>query len=259
MARRKRKRAANEGFVTRIKRTIAMYRRARWRRNAFAAWLERHPGGSYAQFYAENARDGLAEGKPHPTLGVKNVDEATVRARANKILEDFKRAGGMPHHVVVDYGCGSLWVGEAFMEYLDPGNYIGLDVVDFFYKDGLARLPADFVASRRPSLHVISDASLADVRARNPDFVFSFAVMMHVPPGDLGGYFARILSLAGPRTRIDIDNRVTLFCTWGRQPNLKWHTRGSVRRALAPLGCTADFRIERRIIPSTPGFVVVPR
>lgn len=244
--------------MARVKRTIQIYRRARWRRNAFKAWLEQHPGGSYAQFYAENARDGLAEGRPHPTLGVKNVDEATVRARAKRILEDFKRAGGTPRHVVVDYGCGSLWVGEAFMDYLEPGNYIGLDVVDYFYKEGLARLSAEFLASRRPSLHVISDASLAEVRARNPDFVFSFAVMMHVPPGDLGGYFARILSLAGPQTRIDIDNRVVL-CPWGRQPNLKWHTRPSVRRALAPLGYTADFRIERRIIPSTPGFVVVRR
>lgn len=259
MARTKRKRVLKDGFVARVTRTIAMYRRARWRRRAFKAWLAQHPGGSYAQFYAENARDGLAEGRPHPTLGVGNVDQATVRARAKRILEDFKRAGGLPRHVVVDYGCGSLWVGEAFMEYLEPGNYIGLDVADFFYKDGLARLPADFLASRRPSLHVISDAALAEVRARKPDFVFSFAVMMHVPPGDLAGYFARVLSLAGPQTRIDIDNRVALFCTWGRNPNLKWHTRASVRRALAPLGYTADFRIERRIIPSTPGFVVAPR
>lgn len=248
----------DDGLVARVKRTIAMYRRARRRRNAFKAWLEQHPGGSYAQFYAEDARDYLAEGRPHPSLGIKNVDEATVRARAKKLLEDFKRAGGMPRHVVVDYGCGSLWVGEAFMDYLEPGNYIGLDVADFFYKEGLARLPADFLASRRPSLHVISDASLAEVRARSPDFVFSFSVMMHVPPGDLGGYFARILSLAGPQTRIDIDNRV-VFRTWGRNPNLMWHTRSSVRRALDPLGYTADFSIQRRIIPSTPGFVVVQR
>jgi hypothetical protein len=149
-------------------------------------------------------------------------------------------------------------VGEAFMEYLEPGNYIGLDVVDYFYKDGLARLPAEFVASRKPVRRVIDDASLAEARARRPDFIYSMAVMQHVPPGDLAGYFSRIVSLAGPHTRIDIGTRAVSW-PWGRQPNLYWHTPSSVRRALAPLGYVADYSAERRIERAVRGFSLVRR
>jgi hypothetical protein len=241
-----------------IKRRIEAERRARSRRKKFKLWLKQHLGSTYAHFCADSTHRRLQAGGPHPTLGVKNVDEATVTRRAQRILEEFKRAGCRPHHVVVDYGCGSLWIGEAFMNYLEPGNYIGLDVVDFFYKDALARLSAEFVASRRPTLRVIDEASLAEVRERRPDFIFSFAVMQHVPPGDLSGYFSRIVSLAGPHTRIEIDNRV-VFCTWGRWPSFHWHTPSSVRRALAPLGYVADYRAARRIVPAIPGISLVRR
>lgn len=241
-----------------VGRKIRQEQRAYRRRAKFKRWLAENPGGTYGQFYAHNAHENLQTGAPHPTLGVTNVDEATARRRAQEILADFKRAGCTPRHVVVDYGCGSLWVGEAFMQYLEPGNYIGLDVADLFYKDALARLSAEFVASRKPVLRVIAAESVAEVRARRPDFIFSVAVMQHVPPGDLSGYFSRIVSLAGPHTRIEIGNRV-VFCPWGRNRNVHWHTPFSVRRALARLGYVADYRAERRIMPATPGFSLVRR
>lgn len=258
MARRKRRQKLIGRIGGHIKLAIDRHRRAWRRRRAFKAWRALHPDGSYALFCAEETQDYLKRGGPHPTLGVSNVDEATVTRRAQRILADFKAAGGTPRHVVVDYGRGSLWVGEAFIEYLEPGNYIGLDVVDFFYKDGLARLPAELVASRKPVLRVIDDASLAEVRSRRPDFIYSMAVMQHVPPGDLAGYFSRIISLAGPDTRIDIGTRAVRF-PWGRQPNLYWHTPSAVRRALAPLGYVADYSAERRIERAVRGFSLVRR
>lgn len=239
-----------------VRRRIAAHRRARNRREGFKQWLLQYPGSTYAHFLADHVYRNLQMGKPHPTLGVTNVSEPRVRRRAQGILADFKRAGCTPDHVVVDYGCGSLWVGEAFMGYLQPGNYIGLDVVDLFYKDGLARLPAEFVASRKPVLHVIDDATLAEARARRPDFIFSGAVMQHVPPAELSGYFARVISLAAPHTRTEIC-APTAFCPWGRHPGIHWHTPSSIKRALAPLGYVADFRAERRIMPRTPGFSLV--
>lgn len=132
-----------------------------------------------------------------------------------------------------------------------------MDVADLFYKDGLARLPVEFVADRRPLLRVIDDASLAEVRDRRPDFIVSVAVMQHVPAGDLAGYFSRILSMAGAHTRIEICAPVTTFrlVQWH---NRHWHTRSSVKRALAPLGYAPEFRRERRII-MTRGFSMVPR
>src|SRR5262245_26943485 len=93
----------------------------------FARWLVDNPGGTYGQFYAADARRRIDAGSPHATLGVDSVDREAVMARARRLVEGFKAAGCKPEHVVVDYGCGSLWIGEAFMDYLEPGKYIGLD------------------------------------------------------------------------------------------------------------------------------------
>jgi cyclopropane fatty-acyl-phospholipid synthase-like methyltransferase len=234
------------------------HRLRRKQKRNFERWLAAHPGGSCGQFYAEDARRRIDAGDAHATLGLASVDQAAVMARAQRVLADFKRAGCAPHHVVVDYGCGSLWIGEALMDYLEPGNYIGLDVSDVFYAEGLARLSSEFVAGRRPTLHTITDAALREVRGRKPDFIASIAVMQHVPPKDLPGYFARIVSLAGPETRIEICHGVGFWTKW-RAPRSWRHGRFSVRSALAPLGYAADYRPENRIMRTTPGFSLVRR
>jgi hypothetical protein len=240
-----------------IKRRFGAGRRARARSEQFRQWLAQHPGSTYGHYYIHDAYDTLRAGGPHATLGIDNVDEGTVRRRARNIVADLKRAGCMPEHVVVDYGCGSLWVGEALMAYLRPGNYIGLDVADLFYKDGLARLTPAFVASRRPVLRVIDDASLAEARDRRPDFIFSAAVMQHVPRAELASYFSRIASMACPHTRIEICAPVVRF-PWSRWWNRHWHTRFSIARALAPLGYAAEYRPERRVMRMR-GFSMVRR
>ena len=160
--------------------------------------------------------------------------------------------------MVVDYGCGSLWIGEAFMGYLQPGNYVGLDVSDVFFAEGLARLPADFVTQKRPSVQVVSDAVLREVGKRKPHFIFSLAVMQHVPPEDLADYFRRIVSLAAPHSRIEIGHWPRFRTTW--MPPRSWrHSRHAIGAALAPLGYAAEYRPERRVMPTTPGFSIVRR
>lgn len=224
----------------------------------FARWLAENPGGTYGQFYASDARRRIDAGAQHATLGIASVDQEAVKARAQRILAQLKRAGCAPHHVVVDYGCGSLWVGEALMVHLDPGNYVGLDVSDAFYAEGLARLGAEFVASRRPFLRAIGDAALEEARSRRPDFIVSLAVMHHVPPRDLPDYFARVVSLAGAATRIEITHEAGIRTRW--LPPRRWqHGRLAIRAALAPLGYAAEYRRERRILGMMPGLSLVRR
>jgi len=227
----------------------------------FQRWLAAHPGGTYAEFYADDARRRIAAGDRHPTLGITTIDQEAAKERAQRMLSAFKRAGCMPHHVFVDYGCGSLWVGEAFMEYLEPGNYIGLDISDAFFTEGLTRLPPELVASRKPTLRVIDDQALGEVRARKPGFIASIAVVHHVPPSDLAAYFARIVSLAGPDTRIEITQLATgLGLLTKRVPPRRWqHGRFAIRSALAPLGYAAEYRPARRILPGNTGFSLVRR
>lgn len=230
----------------------------RKQRKQFARWLASNPGGTYGQFYAADARRRIDAGSAHATLGITTVDREVVTRRAHSLLEGFKAAGCRPEHVVVDYGCGSLWIGEAFMDYLEPGNYIGLDVSDVFFTEALTRMPADFIARKRPTLQLIGEQSLRMVRERKPDLVFSMAVLQHVPPGELGEHFRDVVSLAAPHTRIEIGHWPRLRTVW--MPPRSWrHSRYAIRAALAPLGYAPEFRPEHRLLPKTPGFSIVRR
>jgi SAM-dependent methyltransferase len=43
-------------------------------------------------------------------------------------FEFLKKAGLQPHNKLLDVGCGSLRGGVHFVRYLEPGNYVGLDL-----------------------------------------------------------------------------------------------------------------------------------
>ncbi len=236
----------------------AWRRRRRKRRKEYLRWLADHAGGSYAQFYVQETRRQIDAGMmTQGNIGL-DVDVDRMKRRAQRLLEAFQRAGCRPQHVVVDYGCGSLWIGEAFMDYLDPGNYVGLDVADEFYREALTRFPEGYVAERRPMLRVISPDSLQEVRARKPDFILSTSVLMHVPPEDLPGYFANLTSIALPATRIEIGYWPFLFSGW--QPPRFWrHSRFRIRAVLASLGYRAQYSAQHRIAPHMEGFALVRR
>jgi hypothetical protein len=233
-------------------------RRLRRRKKKYARWLAAHPGQSYAQFYVEETRRQIDAGlMTHTNIGL-DVDIDFMKKRAQRILESFKQAGCQPHHVVVDYGCGSLWIGEAFMDYLEPGNYVGLDVADSFYAEGLTRFPDGYVADRRPMLRVISPDSLREVRDRKPDFILSTGVLMHVAPENLADYFAGVTAVALPHTRIEIGHRATLLSGW--EPPRFWrHSRFAIGSALAAIGYKARYAARHRIMPTVPGFALVRR
>ncbi len=224
--------------------------RNRWRRRekyrkirrACHAWRSENPEASFAEFYVLNAMERIRTGQSPPlTLGLGITQHLGVR-RAERTVDWFRATGLAPCHVCVDYGCGTLWIGEALMTYLEPENYVGMDVTDHFYTEGLTRLAPEFVAVRRPMLRVISEQSLDEVKSRKPDFLFSTAVLMHVPPSEMDDFFAKLTYMATPKSRIFVEHGTA---PWSRgiSPHKWpwWHSRRVIRASLARLGYTARF------------------
>mgnify|MGYP001199886315 FL=1 len=204
----------------------------RWR-----TWKRDNPAGNRAQFYAFDAVALAARGavgKPR-TLGLR-IDPAQQEPRALILLEALRAGGLSPHHLLVDYGCGSLWVGEVLMRYLNRGRYIGLDVVDRFYEERLPLLPAGLLEQKQPELRVIAPDVLAAVQARRPDVLLANKVLMHVQPPDLAEFFASLLATTTSETRILVQHR------WQRRSRRHhgvkwWHSHRRVERAAARVGC----------------------
>ncbi|MEZ5833461.1 MAG: class I SAM-dependent methyltransferase [Dongiaceae bacterium] len=215
----------------------------------FRRWRTANPGGSFAQFYADDARRrSRAGGTLRPkTLG-PDLNAGQQRARAESLVGYLKWAGCRPKSLVVDFGCGSLWIGEVLMRFLQPGRYVAMDVVDHFYQDALQRLGRDLIALHQPKFELISPESLVRVQSLRPDFVLSTGVLQHVRPQELGGYFAQIVALCTPATRVFIGHKTG---PWRRIHGTRslQYSGADISRALAGLGYEARF--ERP--PGAPG------
>ena len=155
----------------------------------FGLWSLRNPGLSFKQFYAECAANSLATNKSHSSLG-PNLRPGRI-ASARRTFERLITYG----ETVVDYGCGTLRLGALFINYLEPGRYIGLDIDQRILAAGRGQLANDLVETKRPTLEVISKESLAQVAARKPRWVCSKGVLQHVPPEELDEYFAGLSPL----------------------------------------------------------------
>ncbi len=191
-----------------------------WR---FANWQRRNPGLAFADYYAQQITDTLRRGQPHRTLGTNAYAlDAMIGGKGQRTAGEFRKDGiakfealrqwGLqPDQRVVDYGCGSLRVGQHLIRYLDAGKYTGIDVTDAFYSAGLKILGPELCDAKRPSFAVIDEATIARLASNPPDVVVSVAVVMHVAPAEIELFFERVLRLMGPHTRamihVDIADR----------------------------------------------------
>ncbi len=175
---------------------------AQWE-EAFQKYRRKKPGTSFAQYYVDRVARKLAGGDAHTTLGGKIFEpgraelgeipfEEAGRDRFNVFRAAMKLA---PHHRLIDYGCGSLRIGYHAMNYLDPGNYFGLDVTTDFIDIGKTLIGGS-LTERCPHLAAITPASLVEAKAFAADFVFSSAVAAHVHPDETALYYGNLQSLA---------------------------------------------------------------
>lgn len=184
----------------------------------YAFWRVRNPDAAFSSYYTDVMCAALDRGRGHVHLGrrqwVKSVltsskgKEWTTDDFAERGREIYERVAGymtMPARTVVEYGCGSLRIGQHFIRSLDAGHFWGLDVTDRFYNDGLALMGEETVADKRPNVAVIDDAALAAARAARPDLVYSIAVLRFVPPVELEIFWRRLLSLMAAHTLVVVE------------------------------------------------------
>lgn len=157
------------------------------------------------QRYVESVMRKLAQGQTHSTLGNKLHDEAYTRDKAELWAQQLIGYGLKPQHVCIEYGCGSLWAAEPVIRYLQPGQFVALDVVRDFYEFGLQRI-GELVAEKRVRFAVISSRSVREAAALRPDFIFSRKVLSHVNKESLPRYLENIARLMAPNTVAVLDN-----------------------------------------------------
>ena len=198
-----------------------------WRSDRrFRRWRARNPGATYADYYAASVSRKMRQGKAHYTLGSRgwapghgpavDWDAESFAERGMRLWHQIRAFGLEPGMRCVDYGCGSLRLGQHAVRYLDPDNYWGIDVVGTFIEHGIKLIGPDLLREKRPRFGVIDDFVLDEIGRWQPDFIFSNAVLQHVPPDELGVYFERLARMMAPETRAYV-----LFISASRRQRIK--------------------------------------
>ena len=111
-----------------------------------------------------------------------------------KQFEFLVENGLKPHHKMLDIGCGTLRGGLHFIEYLDPGNYYGVDISEKAILHGRQLLRDNALESKRPVLSVNQTGSLtfAEFDGHKFDFLLAQSVFSHLKPEHIDECFANL-------------------------------------------------------------------
>jgi len=168
-------------------------------------WRIQNPSKPFHEFYIYKVKQRINKPFGHPTLGKTRTNDERFRETAQIEFDFLKKQGLNTESVFLDYGCGSLRLGRVLIPYLGKGNYNGLDMTDTFYMDGLEEIGQDIVDEKRPNLHVINDRTIRDLSQKNIDYIFSSAVLYHIPEDELLSYFEKISTLMSENTVAFVD------------------------------------------------------
>ena len=134
----------------------------------------------------------------------------------------LKNQGLVPSNRLLEIGCGPLTAGIPIIEYLDAGNYVGVDVrttvLDLSWKEvgkaGLSR--------NNPRLICSSSFGAAELGSQTFDFILSFSVLYHLNDKILNKYFQAVRSrLNTTGACLANVNTVHESSTWLEFPYLK--------------------------------------
>jgi SAM-dependent methyltransferase len=90
--------------------------------------------------------------------------------------------GLKPEHVLLDIACGSLRSGVHFINYLGPGNYMGVEKEVELIRLGIEQeLGAEVNAAKKPEF-LISDSFEFGKLSKRPDYALAQSLFTHLPP-----------------------------------------------------------------------------
>lgn len=109
-------------------------------------------------------------------------------------------AGLKPHHRFLDVGCGCLRGGIKFIEYLEPGNYYGLDINASLLKAGEHELTLSQLDHKLPTL--VHDENFSFDKLGNEfDFLLAISVFTHLPINNINHCLAKAVKVMGTESR----------------------------------------------------------
>jgi SAM-dependent methyltransferase len=191
-------------------------------------------GKSWADFYAQRL-DGY-------------IDVSQAKMPSERYLEQgighfeyLKKQGLKPEHMFLDYGCGVMRLGAFVGKYLDPGNYVGVDISQNRLDQGAIVMAAAGVSEEHYEALAVGGCELTELAGRKFDFVWAQSVLTHMPEADIRTMFRAIRPM--------MNEGAVYYFTFApadkrRRMNIKdfWYPTEDMRRIVESEGFTFEVR-----------------
>jgi SAM-dependent methyltransferase len=153
----------------------------------------------------------------------------------------FLRGNGLlPASTLLDIGCGTLRGGVPIIEYLDSGNYTGVDVRSDIEAEARSELREHALDDKRPHLLYGADIATVDLETHF-DFAWAHSVLFHMTDEHLDACLAFV------RRHLQTDGVFFANVRLGEHPSdtwrefpLVWRTLDAYRRAASIAGLSVD-------------------
>jgi len=94
-------------------------------------------------------------------------------------LSFLKQAGLLPHHYLLDIGCGTLRGGIPLIKYLEAGHYYGMEERKIALKEAISELREEGITDKNPVLIHSGDFKKTKI-GRKFDIIWAFSVLIHL-------------------------------------------------------------------------------
>lgn len=109
-------------------------------------------------------------------------------------LEFLKGQGVQPHQAMLDIGCGALRLGAVAVDFLDPGNYYGVDISEDLLDAGYNKELTDRQRERLPRSHLCATDcfDFSYLNDKKMDVAMAQSVFTHLPMNHIRHCLSRL-------------------------------------------------------------------
>jgi len=171
-----------------------------------------------AEIYRE--KDYLAAYSEHTDIRVERDSHSAIGGmweEMGKLQFEFLVSKGLkPHHKLLDIGCGTLRGGRHFIQYLNVGNYSGIDISPMAIEYGQKLVEMEGLSGKRPRLLVSRnrDLKFLEFGGEAFDFLLAQSVFTHLKPEHVEECFRHVNQIMNPDS--------LFFFTFRERPEFQW-------------------------------------
>jgi SAM-dependent methyltransferase len=151
-------------------------------------WL-RMRSADHVSYYRAVMKDDTAR-NPDAAVGSKSHDRWLALGQTQ--FDYLVKHGLRRSHRMLEIGCGNLRAGRLFIDYLDPGNYYGIDISPDILIAAEDTLVTHGLRDKLPHLTPVRDLRFAFLPDQHFDVVHAHSVFSHSPLPVIEECFAHV-------------------------------------------------------------------